>query len=135
MELLRWSDKYSVNVQEIDSQHHKLIDLINELYTAMMEKKTKEALLGILDGLVKYTIYHFQTEERYFVEFDYPDTNEHVKEHQEFVKKVSDFTVSYTAGKATISMEILAFLREWVVKHILGSDKRYSLLFNEKGLK
>ncbi len=41
-ELVTWSDKYSVNNFLMDSQHKKLVALINELYTAMKEGKGKK---------------------------------------------------------------------------------------------
>jgi len=38
--------------------------------------------------LVNYGNFHFATEEKYFDEFNYEDTEEHKKRHQEFRDKL-----------------------------------------------
>ena len=134
MELLSWNENYSLGIQEIDNQHKQLIELVNELYTAMMTKKTKDSLQKVLEGLVNYTINHFNTEETYFRKFNYSSTIAHVEEHQLFVAKVLEFQNSFNEGKTTVSMEILSFLRDWIVQHILGSDRQFISLFIQNGL-
>jgi hemerythrin len=32
-----WSEKYSVNIQEIDNQHRRLIEMVDKLHTAMRQ--------------------------------------------------------------------------------------------------
>ena len=51
MGLMEWDDSFSVKVAEIDSQHQKLFELINSLYDAMKEGKSKDMLGGIIDEL------------------------------------------------------------------------------------
>ena len=86
MALIKWNEKYSVNVNEFDYQHKKLVDLINELHDSMKQGKTKEVLGGILDELVKYTETHFKTEEEYFDKHSYVNSMSHKREHKEFTK-------------------------------------------------
>ena len=54
MELIQWNEGLSVNVFEIDKQHHKLVDMINELNDAMRLGKGKDALGKIVNGLFIY---------------------------------------------------------------------------------
>src|ERR1039457_7165583 len=58
-----WRDTYSVGIPQIDSQHKGLIRLINDLQTAMMEGKGKQALSSIINDLIRYTESHFAFEE------------------------------------------------------------------------
>ncbi len=60
MALFNWSEEYSVNVNGLDNQHKKLVDLINELHSAMKEGKSKEVLGKIIEELISYTKFHFQ---------------------------------------------------------------------------
>jgi hemerythrin len=135
MAMVNWNNNLSVNVGEIDMQHKRLIEMINELYEAMKIGKGKDVTGKILNGLISYTATHFTTEEKYFAKFGYPDTVNHKKEHAAFVKKVNDFKEGFETGKVSLTIEVMNFLSEWLFKHIKVTDKNYSKFFNEKGLK
>jgi hemerythrin len=135
MAFMTWDDSYSVGVCEIDGQHAKLIGYVNELHEAMSQGKGRDVLKGVIDGLAEYTMTHFGTEEKYFAEFDYPDAEAHKQEHWEFLKRVAEFKIGYDEGRHGVSIEVMMFLRDWVQKHIKGSDKKYGPFFNAKGLK
>lgn len=134
MDLINWEDSMSVKVTEIDNQHKRLVMLINELHTAMRERKTKEALGGIIDELVNYAVNHFKTEEKYFDEFGYLKSLQHKKEHKDFVNKVAAFKADFDKGKLMLSVEIMEFLKDWLLNHIKKTDMEYSDFFVEHGL-
>ncbi len=135
MALIKWNDGLSVDVAMIDKQHQKLIDMINELHDAMRQGKGSAVLGRILNGLISYTDSHFKTEEKYFDQFGYPDTEAHKKAHEAFVRKVSDFRDGFEQGRTGLSIEIMNFLSDWLRQHIQGVDKKYGPFFNEHGLK
>jgi len=135
MALITWNESLSVNVEEIDQQHQKLIMMINELNDAMKQGKGKDVLGKIIDGLISYTDTHFKVEEDYFVKFGYSDKDIHIKEHTAFVQNISDFKDGFEEGKLSLSIEIMNFLSDWLKSHIKGTDKNYSEFFNENGLK
>jgi len=135
MPLILWDDSFSVNVREIDEQHEKLFDLINSLYEAMKKGQSKEILPKIIDELFHYVEKHFSTEEKYFDRFNYPESESHKIEHYNFLKKVSEFKKSYEEGQKGLTIDIITFLQEWLVRHIKVVDKKYSAFFNENGLK
>lgn len=128
-------EKYSVGVKETDLQHKKLVELINSLHDAMKEGKGKDVLARVLQELVKYAASHFATEEKYMTQFNYPGYSAHKAEHEKFVAKVVDFQKDFDSGKAVMTLEVMSFLKDWLVKHILGTDKKYGPFFNEHGLK
>jgi hemerythrin len=135
MALFQWDQSYSVNVAEIDSQHQKLVYMINELNDAMKQGSGKDIIGRIVNGLITYTGTHFKTEEKYFDRFGYPETDSHTKAHVAFVKKVSEFKENFEQGNRFISIEVVNFMIKWLKEHIKGVDKKYSQFFNEKGLK
>jgi hemerythrin len=135
MSLFDWRDDYSVKVASIDAQHHKLVDMLNELHDGMLAGKGSEHLGGLLVGLVDYTAHHFAYEEKLFAETDYPASKEHIEEHQRLVTQVLEFKKKFEAGQASINMQLMKFLKDWLIKHILGSDKAYSGHLVEKGVK
>ena len=135
MALIEWNDNLSVNIAEIDKQHRRLVDMINELNDAMKLGKGNAVLGKIINGLIDYTATHFGTEEKYFKTFGYPDAESHKKEHADFVSKVSEFKSGFNKGKLSVSVEVMRFLSQWLQNHIKVIDKKYGPFLNEKGLK
>ncbi len=75
---------------------------------------------------------HFKTEEDLFSQYGYPSHQNHKKEHDHFTDQVITFQKEFEMGVQTIGFELLDFLKNWLVKHILISDKKYSKFFNDK---
>jgi hemerythrin len=67
--------------------------------------------------------------------FSYADTKNHKKEHELFVSKVMDVKKRFDDGNLVMSMEITNFVKDWIVKHIMVTDKKYSNCFIQNGLK
>ncbi len=134
MALLNWQPNYTVNVSEIDKQHQKLVEMINNLHEGMKAGKGKEVLGNILDNLVKYTQFHFKYEETLFDKHIYPETLTHKRQHSDLVKQVMDYKNSFEKGESVLTMEIMNFLKIWLTEHIVGSDRKYSAFFNNKGI-
>lgn len=134
MALIEWNDTFSVNLDEIDKQHQKLIRMINDLNDAMKRGQGKESLTVIINDLFVYAGSHFATEEKYFDKYAYPETRRHKAEHSDFVTKVTDFKKGFDSGQVALSIEVMTFLKDWLKAHILGSDKKYGPYLNAKGL-
>jgi hemerythrin-like metal-binding protein len=130
--LFHWSDDYSVKVPSIDAQHQRLVAMLNDLHDGMSRGHGAELLTPILSGLIDYTAQHFAHEEALFAEYGYPDAAEHTAEHQKLVAQVLAFKAKLESKQATINMELMKFLKDWLIKHILGSDMRYSALLVER---
>lgn len=125
MALFEWRDDFSVKVASVDAQHKRLVGMLNELHDAMLKGASAEHLGGILNGLVEYTAYHFAHEEAMFAQTHYPDAEAHIAEHKALVDQVLAFKAKFEAKQASINMELMKFLKDWLVKHILGSDKKF----------
>ena len=134
MPLINWTDDWSVGIAEIDEQHKKLIDMINDLHAATLKGKGKDAVGPILSGLAGYAVEHFACEEGYFDRFNYADSLSHKLEHKKFIDKLARFQEDAERGKAMLSLNIMNFLEEWIKDHIRVSDKGYSSCFKENGL-
>lgn len=123
--LIEWTDNLSIDNDLIDKQHKKLIDLINDLYVAFLKGEANDNLNGIIKELAEYTVSHFKTEERFFDQIDFPEVEEHKKEHADFVDKVVEFSTKLETGEVSLSYDVMNFLRDWLKNHILVTDKKY----------
>jgi len=121
-----WREAYSVGMPEIDEQHKGLIRLINNLQNAMMEGNGKSVVSGILDDLVRYTHSHFTFEEAVLRRGGYSQLAAHCEEHKRLTAQVIELRDKFKAGKVTISMEVMKFLKDWLAEHILSRDKAYA---------
>lgn len=124
-----WSHDLSVGVKEIDEQHMKLIDLINEMHEAITEHRASEVTMRILDELIVYTQTHFQTEEALMNILEYDDFEVHKALHDALIQQVSDLKLKLQSGKASINFELMHFLKTWLTKHILGDDTQMGAYF------
>jgi len=135
MALITWSNLYSVNVEEIDNQHKKLVDLINLLHDSVKAEKGKETLAKVFNELVNYTAEHFSTEEALMKRTNYPDFEEHKAVHNSLVQHVKKLQQDYFNNSESSLHDTLSFLRDWILKHIAGTDKKYSAHLNAAGIK
>jgi len=141
MDFLSWNESMSVNIEEIDNQHKEFIGIINTLFEAMKVAKGYEVLDDVLNKLVDYAHYHFNTEEKYFEKFEYSDSQLHKVEHKKFFDKIVKFKKALTKdtwmtdeGDMILAVELFVTLRNWFANHVLVFDKKYMPLFKEKGL-
>lgn len=133
--MITWNESLSVKIASIDDQHKKLIGLINDFYANINQGSSKEKLFEMIKALKDYTIVHFSNEEKYMKQLNYPAYQTHKKEHDKFVASVQDFEDRYKTGKLLISVEVTNFIKEWITKHIMGTDKLYTDFFIKNGVR
>lgn len=133
MAFIEWEDRLSVKVALFDDQHKGLVELINTLHDVIKAGETNNASLTT-ELLIYYTVAHFRNEETLFQEYGYPEFEQHRKEHEDFKKDVIEFKARLTAGEAVESSEFLDFLMNWLKKHILGTDNKYTAFLNARGV-
>ncbi len=134
MPLIQWSDQLSVGIASIDEQHKKLVNMINVLNEALEKGQTNEVLGKIFDGLAVYTVKHFGYEEELFAQHGYAASSEHKLEHEALLKQVSELQQKMQDGYFIISVELMLFLKEWLIHHILKTDKEYAKFLLDKGV-
>ncbi|MCX6712073.1 MAG: bacteriohemerythrin [Candidatus Vogelbacteria bacterium] len=132
---LDWDDKYSVGVEEIDKQHKQMFVTINELLDIIHANKPIEHLQSVIDGLVAYKVFHFATEERYFKEFNYEETEDHMAKHREFNERLTALQAKYPTFSLEFAFELIDFLEDWLVDHLMTVDQKYVKCFHDHGLK
>lgn len=134
MAYFNWTDDLSVNNSTIDSQHLKLIEMINDFYGNIKNHSNEKLINTLLIGMRKYAQLHFNHEEMYMKQNHYPEYETHKKEHDLFIEKLVELEKKHSQGKILLTFEITSYLKDWVKRHIKVVDKRYSQFFNEKGI-
>ena len=124
-QLIQWTPGLELGIPLVDAQHRTLCSYINALHRAMKQQQSADALRQLLSDLKEYTVTHFSTEEQYFGHSSYPDTEKHKQVHHSFVEKIKAFEGQLQSGTAILSIELLEFLKDWLIKHIQGTDRQY----------
>lgn len=121
-----WKPEYSVGIEPIDTQHKRLIALINKLNEAMAAGRGREVLGATLDELILYTKRHFAEEEQFLAGIRYPDLAAHSAIHRAMTDKVVALQVKFQSGPVANTVEVFGFLKAWLGEHILRSDLAYA---------
>jgi len=126
---IEWTDDLSVGIEEIDQQHRSLVEIVNDIHEAIAQHKAKEAMDELLQRLEEYTRIHFAVEESLMRIFHYPAYETHQVEHQKLIEQLKDIRTKFAEGHGGVTFELMQVLRNWLVKHIDGSDKAYTSHF------
>ena len=120
---LEWSQAWVTGNSAIDGDHKMLVQYVNELNQAMLQGKGRSVAVDTLAKLNRYVREHFSREEAIFRQGGLKSLARHQQEHAALAARVEQFHGELEAGRATLSAEILTFLREWLINHVLGADK------------
>jgi hemerythrin len=125
-----WNDSYLTGIDRIDEQHKVLVNTLNEANARLALSVTRDLLEQITRDLLSYAIYHFETEETLMQEYDYlglsaADEEKHRSEHRSFSQQVVALRAGLRDGRLVTREELLSFLNNWLVNHILFTDKRF----------
>lgn len=117
-----WKESYALGVQKMDDEHKVLIERINTLVEAI---ESNDDLKTPFKDLSEYTDHHFSEEEKYMMSISYPELSAHKKIHSQLLSQVADYGEQISGGKVD-GAELINFLNDWLLKHILGVDMKYA---------
>ncbi len=135
MKKIVWTDKYSVGVNSIDIQHRKIIELINILIEHHNDTADSDTVFNVLQEMMKYAQKHLDDEEKLLEKYEYPELMQHAAIHVAYLERVAEFSFEVMALNNDISTELLEFLKNWWIQHILQEDMKYRPFFEQQGVK
>jgi len=123
---MQWSEEFSCGIRAIDNDHRMLFEVLNNLDVAVRSNDPEHDVGGVIDLLKRYVVEHFAREERFMADSNYPDYAVHAREHRRIAEIVQAIGFAHEAAPETLDFEkILDFLSEWLMGHILGTDRKY----------
>lgn len=141
-----WREQLATGNHLIDLDHKYLICLFNSIELAVSKDENVRFLKFYLQQLLDYTKEHFDREERLQISVNYPKYGEHKYEHQQIVTHLERVNTHLQKALAEIHDEeelhdvkelmdhdILTLAREWIVDHLVKSDKAMIDYIHKKG--
>ena len=126
MEAFVWSPLFFTGIESVDTQHHRLVDITNELGdVALGGEEISEGRLQILfKALTDYAREHFQDEDdlMHASRLDSRHVEAHIKHHHQFVEQLLSMWRARGAMRHPAET-IHDFLSAWLAFHILGEDQ------------
>lgn len=135
-----WNEDYLIGVGKIDDQHKILFGMLAELLMlredagSIDERVTR--LSSVVERLNNYAVYHFRTEEFLINRYLANDSAiaGHEDAHKSYASSMRDFEARFQAGDATVINDLIDFIYNWWVGHILKTDKALGKALNQAGV-
>lgn len=134
MDIIKWRQSYETGITSMDTQHQKLIELINRLYKVIRNRESGEGVSEILDEMNAYAEMHLLEEEDLLKTNDYPELASHIEFHQGYREKVETLIAESKQGNEAVIQETYRFLRSWWMEHIVTDDRKYGTFLKSKGV-
>lgn len=127
--MLVWKPEYSIGVDIIDEQHKYLFEIIESAFKLLkdncsVDKSKYDGIALIIQDLCQYAKYHFATEEKYMIKINYKEYPSHKVEHDNFILYINKINLEQVEEDPQKYInDILSFLLNWLLDHILLKDK------------
>ena len=123
-QLLQWSDDYLIGVEELDYEHRDLFHRLNGLQLELASDYHPWNVQKTLEEIYTRIVTHFALEESYMREHRFAKFESHKKEHEDFLEGMREIIGKFSTAASPEELDDLFFsMREWIIHHILHSDK------------
>ncbi len=133
MPYMTWRPELEVGHGTMDAEHRTLVEALNRFHDAMAEGRGQAEVDRTLVFLRDYAVGHFTTEEELMVRHGYPEAAAHFADHADLISRVSSFLAEHRAGRVRSAEEMLAFLEDWLLEHILVQDRELGAFLARRG--
>jgi hemerythrin len=131
MTVALWNSRFETGIDLVDSQHQSLFEAVNRLAASFGATNMGDEVKESLDFLARYSIEHFQTEERFMREAGFPGLAAHMAEHARLMNRVRVLQDRLAQGKP-VTMDVTIFFAGWLKHHICGTDMAYVRFMKEQ---
>ena len=125
-EMFEMKEEYKIGIKEIDEQHERLFQIAEKAYTLLTNEfivDKYDGIVEILDELTEYAKLHFTYEEEYMQEIGHKMMFSQKIDHHDFIVMLEDINLDeIDDNQEDAIMNILTYLGDWLVKHILEKD-------------
>jgi hemerythrin-like metal-binding protein len=128
MGIFTWNSTFVLGVELIDEQHRILISRIDQLYDHLVTNERSVDFDKVIADIVDYTDFHFRSEEELMARSGYPSLDDHLPEHHKFEANIKNYSKKSDRGDEW-KMELFQYLQDWLIDHILDTDKQFASYF------
>jgi diguanylate cyclase (GGDEF)-like protein/hemerythrin-like metal-binding protein len=127
MDSFVWDKHFVTGLEEVDKQHHHLVDVLNQFGELLTQHEGAafDDIEKVFGELAAYAQYHFAEEESLMDKsgVDQRHQEHHRHEHTSFLQEVTQMHAGISPENPDSAKPLLKFLIYWLAYHILGSDQ------------
>ena len=124
-------DEYLTGIEFIDNEHRRLFEIAEQTYQLKNEEFISDKydqIKALLEELKDYTQMHFAHEEEYMQSIGYKKLFTQKVQHQAFIDWLEEQNLdeidSEFENQDAVVDNILKYLTDWLIHHILETDKQ-----------
>lgn len=131
MTSIEWNSKYELGSDQIDTQHQILFNIIKKLNQAKNDELDKQYIESLYSELLKFSEFHFCSEENIMIENSYPGYISHRKEHEKVLSDLRNrlFSLKY---EYIDFANLETFLIDWFSHHTSTEDAQLVAFLKDK---
>ena len=130
---VEWDDSLRVGIDVIDEHHRYLFDLSNDLFEVISSKRGARDVARVLKSLDQYVQVHFRAEERMMEHYGFGALERQQHQHGQFEERLREFFDELHNNPLTARFDMLVYLRNWLVRHIVHEDSQLRELVTRPG--
>ena len=119
-----WDSSLNIGIAVIDEHHRYLFDLTNDLFDVVKAKRGMREVARILKALGQYAKVHFRAEERMMEHHGFGALDRQLHQHEKFEDRLKGFCDELHRNPLTTPLDVLTYLRDWLVHHIRDEDAK-----------
>jgi hemerythrin len=123
-----WTERYSVGVGLLDSQHQTLMELTDTLVSGCTEAASdtiKPYFNHRITAILDYLMLHFKTEDQFLSLLQYPGAAAHRRNHTRCMGEIYYWLNEINFPSTRVVLSFVRYLRERIFDHVTSEDQGY----------
>lgn len=127
--VMKWDKHCRLGLDDMDTQHRLLFAIAGELDEIHNPEEQGPEIKYLINHIRKYVNEHFAYEEAFLEQNNYPDLEKHKEMHKTIVEEINH-TLTKSKDLSSLLDQLRYLMTVWIKEHILETDKRYAMWFN-----
>ena len=109
--------------EQIDNEHKVFVEIIGRIHDAVLKEKSINDIKRLIRELETYAVFHFVSEENIMIDSEFPELEEHKKEHEKLIE-TRDNKIKKIISREVNPDTLVYFLVNWFVEHTTNRDPK-----------
>ena len=114
---ITWGDNWKLGYEPMDHIHEEFVDLLGQLQSGRDLE-----LAGLMDQLIVHVKSHFDEEDKWMVETEFPPRECHIEQHQQVLASILEVRELLNQDRFDICRDLTRALVDWFPGHATHLD-------------